>query len=216
MKTTHAAAATAIAGMLLGLLLVNVIPKSKGAASAMQSPQAVRSLELSLTETRDQLAELRRDLASKTPPAPRTIDVEQAAPFVPPDHGRNRDPQARELSRKKVIESWETSLDHHRQQRVDPAFSEHATAAFGTHLAKLSDELGFAVVGTDCRSASCEVSIEWPTYDQAMANRRRIKEPDMLNCSLNTLLPTPDRADQPYVARVLFDECTPMPDESGI
>lgn len=211
MKPWLVIAVTAFAGMLVGTLLGGMIPRAKTqSAASVGDSTDVHALALSLRKTAEQVKDLEGRMTSE---AKATVPSSLAPQ---PERERARTPQERELARKVIFERWGNSLQYHRQQQVNPAFSVQAASAFNKNLDKISDELGFAVVGTDCRSQSCEVTVEWPNFDLARKNFRRVTElPESMNCSHDVVLPEPENPDTPYVQHVLFDNCKFIPPEQG-
>ena len=107
---------------------------------------------------------------------------------------------------------WRGQLAAHDAEPVNAKWSAAVTPGFQADFAKFSSDVGFAVGATDCRSTSCTVEVEWPTFGEAATSYDQVvNQPFTNNCAVHIILPEPSKGagDQPYKGKYLFRDCEP-------
>jgi hypothetical protein len=95
----------------------------------------------------------------------------------------------------------------HEAQDVDAEWAESAAASFRLDLERRAEARG-RLEALECRTTSCAVTLEWPTYGEAHAEFMRLVEGQYaLNCATRMSVPPPadDAMEQPYRAVLYFD-----------
>jgi len=111
---------------------------------------------------------------------------------------------------------WDTIKTQFEQEEYDSNWAPTAENNFQQDLSDMANDSNFTLVDTDCRSKSCSVTVEFPTYSKATENFSNLLHHDYkTNCARQTLLPEPDRSlgEAPYQATFIFD-CSDNNDQS--
>jgi hypothetical protein len=113
------------------------------------------------------------------------------------------------------LKAWGGRLAEHDAEPVDAKWAAPMTALLDTDFKDLSSEGGFAFGKPDCRSKSCTVEVEWPSFQEADEHYA-----DLLHhaysagCSTRISLPNPAEpapgapAATSYSTRLILENCT--------
>lgn len=113
-----------------------------------------------------------------------------------------------EEARAKDMEWWQNMKTIFEQEPTDDKWSKVTSELFISDISQLSEEKGFSLIHTKCRTTQCEVILEWPSFDQASIEFSHLLHHEYkANCARYTLLPEPiDGEDgNPYEMTMIFD-----------
>ena len=96
------------------------------------------------------------------------------------------------------------ALEDHARESLDPAWARDTTNALTTALRPIAAGSDAAVVGVDCRSATCVADIEWPNLPAATRGWLPVLEGDYDRCSVRVTLDEAVDPNQRFRTRVLF------------
>jgi hypothetical protein len=114
-------------------------------------------------------------------------------------------PEHSPASEQKLLETWNHRVSAHESEPTDPVWAAQAVVAFQRDLNRISGQLGFRVLKTDCRSSGCASSLEFASYDDAKKHFQPLLHAQYeLNCGTEILLPEPQQERGPYQATILY------------
>ena len=205
-------------GVVAGLLVVNayglLVARPNAVAPAAQPPGAIGATATASSESASG-----RSRASSTATDPRVAELEARLKALEANapHKKDRSPTESATDRTKVYEHeiavWNSHLADHDAEPVDPKWAAQVGPMFDADFKQLSSDLGIAAGAPDCRSKTCTVAVEWPTYGDAVDGYGELLHHEYgVNCQKFIVLPNPPdgkAADQvaSYSARILFSGC---------
>jgi hypothetical protein len=136
--------------------------------------------------------------------------LQQARPEEPPAPAANHafTPEEMKELRHAAQQAFDQRVEQHFRAPARGDFPRAAAASIQPRLATLVAQHEGRPVGLDCRSDSCVVAVEFPSYPDAMAHYAALVTADYgINCASSTMLDEPESADRPYRVQVLLDSC---------
>lgn len=195
-----------IAGMIGARLGRDRSPTTIHEAHSHEGPTAVRSRRAyeSPISRRVPL----RLIPSQDARVARADHVTSAAREVAPEPSTRR--SLPRLSNEEVTSEQRRTIqrleESHFAEPPDPRWAFEAQRGLSATLTQATAEVGANIEATSCRSQTCIVSLQWPTYRAALTSMEsvlhRVYEP---NCARTMILPRPERPDDPYQGKVFFD-----------
>ncbi|MEQ9499925.1 MAG: hypothetical protein RIT81_23815 [Deltaproteobacteria bacterium] len=120
-------------------------------------------------------------------------DLVEAAPFDP------------EVALAEAREGHSDALHRHAETPFEASWAEPAAAGLREELGRIAEDRAFTVAEVDCRSRSCVVTLDWPTYDGVMEDAGAVLHRTTLPCANEAFVPPPDDPAAPYRTEILFD-----------
>lgn len=97
------------------------------------------------------------------------------------------------------------ALHRHAETPFEASWAEPAAAGLREELGRIAEDRAFTVVDVDCRSRSCVVTLDWPTYEDVMEDAGAVLHRTTLPCANEAFVPPPDDPAAPYRTEILFD-----------
>jgi hypothetical protein len=130
-----------------------------------------------------------------------------------------RAPLSHEERQVQVAAAWNKVLAEHDSLPVNPTWAPQATqdfeADFEAMAADPQQHGAFVLNKVDCRSNSCKLQVEWPSYSEAIDTFGSLMSSELKNnCAVHSVLPEPRKADwgKPYQGYYVFKDCRPPHD----
>jgi hypothetical protein len=98
----------------------------------------------------------------------------------------------------------------HAAETIDRPWADDTVKKIGSALGPILTEHHATLSGTDCRSTSCVVKLEWENYHRAVASIdaiESIQQDGVTNCRTFVMLPEPHDKTVPYRGEVILDNC---------
>ena len=185
-------------GAVLGTVLTNLILRlDEPATSSGPTEPAVRSRapDTRRNALADTAIELRPAIAAEPPPTP-VLPETEPEPTAPLEDRLDQAPE----------QQWNRRLTAHREEARDPEWSRAATPRLTEDLVTIAAQGQFRLIGTDCKTTTCSVELEWSTYaDAAKTYESLLVGAYRMACTTAILLPRPQDESAPYRGTLLLD-----------
>lgn len=111
-----------------------------------------------------------------------------------------------ETAREESIRQWDEQLENHAAEPVDPKWAPNTAKAFEDDVLALAQDQHFQLVGTQCKSTTCSVTVQWNDYGNALTHYTSLLHHKyQTGCMREILLPEPENRERPYQATVLYN-----------
>jgi hypothetical protein len=108
-----------------------------------------------------------------------------------------------------MLRRHEEGIAEHRAEPLDLVWSRTTGEAFMTDYLKKMANTSFKLVSVDCRSVTCAVELEWPSFAQASAEwKRALMQPTQAPCARRVVVPEPAPGQTGPVRATIVMDCT--------
>ncbi|NTX64204.1 hypothetical protein HUA74_26455 [Myxococcus sp. CA051A] len=148
--------------------------------------------------------------ATLTLRAPSAVSLSDAAPPVVPEEATVRPsppaPVDPAEEQRRVLADYAGELHRHDQEPIQPGWAVPTETGLRADLDTLRTRRPFSVLGVDCRTRTCVMTLEWPDYERATETADALLHHRyVVPCARTVLMPEPPRRNQPYRTQVLLD-----------
>jgi hypothetical protein len=110
-----------------------------------------------------------------------------------------------EQARAAHLERHKRALAEHRGAAKDPRWAPAAETSLLADVRAIAD-LGASNPQVDCRTTTCAIDLEWPSYDAAVQSYSKVLQADLkVNCVREVTLPEPGDRAAAYRATVMLN-----------
>jgi len=133
-----------------------------------------------------------------------------------------RDPFATQTGRgskdgeQTAAQDFQRLTKRHAEQPVDPSWAPQTEQELRSNYESICRLRGIKLISIECRTNSCAITLEWPSYRIAGTNYREIAlhHPGALNCATEIVLPSPWKVDGGYRSTLFLTRCKKETDSS--
>lgn len=108
--------------------------------------------------------------------------------------------------KRRVLAEYAGELQRHAEEPIQPSWAVPTEAGLRLDLETLRARRRFSILGVDCRTRSCVMTLEWPDYERATDTAEALLSYRYaVPCARTVLMPEPEQRGQPYRTQVLLD-----------
>lgn len=136
-------------------------------------------------------------LSDAAPPAVREEATVRPSPPAPKDPAEEQ---------RRVIAEYAGELQRHELEPIQPGWAVPTATGLRADLDTLRTRRPFSVLGVDCRTRTCVMTLEWSNYERATETATALLHHRfVVPCARTVLMPEPPQRDKPYRTQVLLD-----------
>lgn len=145
---------------------------------------------------------LRSTSGASTPDAARPA-LQEEATTVRPSAPAPVDPAEEQ---RRVLAEYAGELQRHELEPIQPGWAVPTATGLRADLEALRTRRPFSVLGVDCRTRTCVMTLEWANYERATETATALLHHRfVVPCARTVLMPEPPQRDKPYRTQVLLD-----------